>query len=212
MSDRDLLRIEGLRFLGNGPLDLAVAAGECVTVSGPSGAGKTLLLRAIADLDESAGRVTLGGEDRDAMPAPEWRRRVALLMAESVWWRETVGEHFAPLDRALLQRLGFPTDVATWAVSRLSSGERQRLGLARLLTNRPRALLLDEPTANLDRDNIARVETIVAEYREQNDAAVLWVTHDAEQAARVGNRGFRLERGTLHPREPGCLGEMGGIP
>jgi ABC-type iron transport system FetAB ATPase subunit len=197
MSDRGLLRIEALRFLGNGPLDLVVGGGECVTVSGPSGAGKTLLLRAIADLDETSGRVALGGDDRDSMPAPEWRRRVALLMAESVWWRETVGDHFSTPDRSLLAKLGFSADVMTWVVSRLSSGERQRLGLARLLANRPRALLLDEPTANLDRENSARVETIVADYREENDAAVLWVTHDAEQAARVGSRGFRLEGGRL---------------
>lgn len=197
MFDRGLLRIEGLRFLGNGPIDLTIAGGECVTVTGPSGAGKTLLLRAIADLDESDGRIALDGDDRNSMPAPQWRRRVALLMAESVWWRETVGEHFANLDRALLQRLGFSPDVMTWAIGRLSSGERQRLGLARLLANQPRVLLLDEPTANLDRENIARVEKIVADYREQNGAAVLWVTHDAEQATRVGGRAFRLEGGRL---------------
>ncbi|MFP4061356.1 MAG: ATP-binding cassette domain-containing protein, partial [Halochromatium sp.] len=77
------------------PIDLAIDAGELVFISGPSGAGKSLLLRAIADLDPSQGEALLDARPRAAIPAPEWRRRVGLLPAESGWWADRVGAHFA---------------------------------------------------------------------------------------------------------------------
>lgn len=82
--------------------------------------------------------------------------------------------------------------------TRASTGERQRLALLRLLSNRPEALLLDEPTAALDPKNVAAVETLVADYRREHQVPVLWVSHDPEQIARVANRHFRVEDGRLH--------------
>ncbi len=191
------LRIEALRYLGNGPIDLKIDAGECVTLAGPSGSGKTLLLRAVADLDESRGEVFLDDMERMSIPAPEWRRRVGLLPAESAWWSERVGDHLPGTDPAMLEKLGFSADVVDWQIARLSSGERQRLALARLLTLGPAVLLLDEPTANLDTDSTEVVEAIVEDYREAHRAAVLWVTHDPLQAARVGRRRLHIEQGQL---------------
>src|SRR4051812_4024297 len=80
------------------PASFALSMGECVAIRGPSGAGKTLLLRAIADLDPNAGTVILEDRDRSTIPGPEWRRLVGYVPAEPGWWAETVGEHFA--DRA----------------------------------------------------------------------------------------------------------------
>ncbi len=191
------LRVEGLRFHRCGPLDLVIEAGECVALSGPSGSGKTLLLRALADLDLHEGRVWLNGTECAATPAPDWRRRVGLLSAESRWWHDTVGEHFDGAAPEGLERLGFKPEVLAWSVARLSSGERQRLALLRLLANRPEALLLDEPTANLDGEATARVEALVADTRKRTGAALLWVTHDPAQARRVAGRSLRLERGRL---------------
>ncbi|PIK71519.1 hypothetical protein CS379_18905, partial [Methylobacterium frigidaeris] len=95
-----MLRIESLRRdrfgpFDFGPFDLALAPGEACAVTGPSGAGKSVLLRMIADLDPSEGRVSLDGIDREAMPAPLWRRQVTYLAAEPGWWAETVAEHFS---------------------------------------------------------------------------------------------------------------------
>ncbi len=78
-----MLTIRELKTPLIGPLDLALQAGEAVAISGPSGAGKSLFLRAIADLDESAGHVALDGTERESIPAPEWRRKVAYVPAES---------------------------------------------------------------------------------------------------------------------------------
>jgi ABC-type iron transport system FetAB ATPase subunit len=198
MNER--LRVENLRFHGIGPISLVVASGECLGVSGPSGSGKTLMLRAIADMDNHSGFVYLDGREQAQMHAPEWRREVALLPAESMWWFETVGEHFVKVDSLPLGRLGFDSQILQWPVSRLSSGERQRLALLRLLENRPRILLLDEPTANLDPDNTASVEAVVERYREANGAAVLWVGHLPEQLQRVADRTIKLSDGRLESR------------
>jgi ABC-type iron transport system FetAB ATPase subunit len=191
------LTIKQLRRLHVGPLDLEVAPGECVTLSGPSGSGKTLLLRAIADLDEYEGEVLLDGVPSGAMRAHEWRAKVGLLAAESQWWGERIGDHFAGFDEGLLERLGFGAEVMGWEVARCSTGERQRLALLRLLQNRPRALLLDEPTASLDGENVARVERLIEELRREEGLAVLWVSHDPAQAQRVATRYFRIDLGRL---------------
>ncbi len=198
MEYRSHLELDHLTSRHVGPIDLALAAGECVTFSGPSGAGKTLLLRAVADLDPAEGRVLLDGTACGDMEAPQWRRRVGMLPAESAWWGDTVGMHFGTLDNGEIRRLGFSPEVADWEVSRLSTGERQRLGLIRLLENRPQALLLDEPTANLDPDSTLRVEELVTEYMRREGASCLWVSHDAAQVGRVSNRHFILRDGRLH--------------
>jgi len=165
-----------------------LSEGELACLSGPSGSGKTQLLRALVDLDPNEGSVTLLGVRRESLPPQQWRRRVAFLPAESRWWAATVAEHFAVLDTRQLQRLGFDEDVAGWRVERLSSGEKQRLALLRLLANRPEVLLLDEPTANLDAENIERAEKLVTDYVSAQRASCLWVSHDKRQIERLCER------------------------
>jgi ABC-type sulfate/molybdate transport systems ATPase subunit len=196
------LRIEALRARDTGPIDLVVEAGECVAISGRSGSGKTVLLRALADLDAHEGRLFLDDDECDAVAAPLWRRRVGLLPTESAWWHETVTEHLAKADAFRLEALGLKPEVLKRSVSRLSSGERQRLALLRLLAQGPEALLLDEPTAHLDAHHTARVEALVASCRGEDGMAVLWVTHDPEQARSVAARCFRLEQGRLVSGSP----------
>lgn len=195
------LEIQGLTRSLVGPVDLTVPAGACVAIFGPSGAGKTLLLRAIADLDPHGGQVALDGEPCEKVPAPTWRRRVGFLPTESAWWEETVGEHFPPAGSEWFGPLGFEPDVAGWSVHRLSTGERQRLALARLLANEPEALLLDEPTASLNPENVQRVERLIEDYRVRRGVAVLWVSHDPEQMKRVADRRYAMAEGRLLDQE-----------
>ena len=195
-----MLTVSALKRLHIG-VSFELKNGECVALQGPSGVGKSLLLRAIADLDPNEGVIKLDGTLREALPAPLWRKQVTYLAAEPGWWADTVQEHFTAWDDAipLVARLGLPASCGTWPIQRLSTGEKQRLGLARALMLRSRVLLLDEPTSALDATATAIVESIVAE-RISNGTSVVWSTHDSAQARRVGSRLFVM-------REGGCIEE-----
>ncbi len=196
-----MLSVRDLRSAVFGPVSLQVAAGECVAVMGPSGAGKSLLLRAIADLDPNNGEVSLNGLARNAVPAPVWRRQVALVPAQSGWWADKVGEHFitAAPDTDLLEALGLATETLNWSVARLSSGEKHRLAVLRALSLRPRALLLDEPSASLDETSTERLEAVLERQRDGGVALVL-VTHDAAQAERLAARVLTMAGGRIADR------------
>ncbi len=198
----DGLHIAGLKSALAGPFDLVVEPGECVSVMGASGAGKSLFLRMIADLDPNEGEVGLAGQPRSAMPAPTWRRQAVYVPAESGWWTDRIADHIAPDGRgaaeALASRFGLPAGILDEPVSRLSSGERQRLALIRALVLEPPALLLDEPTASLDATSIERVEATLRE-RLQAGCAIVLVSHDAAQAQRLASRHFTMRAGRLDP-------------
>jgi len=196
------LRIEHLRRAGVSAAEITVAAGSCIALHGASGSGKTLLLRAIADLDETEGEVWLDQHPRSGMSGPQWRRRVSYVAAESHWWSRQVREHAAAWRTPDLQSLGFGPEVLDWEVQRLSSGERQRLAIARVLAGSPAVLLLDEPTANLDQNNAQRVERLIGSWRRDTGGCVVWVSHDPAQRARVADTQFEIRDGSLR-REDG---------
>jgi phosphate-transporting ATPase len=193
-----MLELIDLARPGLQPVNLRVSKGECVAVRGPSGAGKTLFLRAIADLDPNTGRVMLEGHEREAMPAWQWRRLVSYVPAEPGWWADTVGEHFGDWDAgaSLVRALRLPADAHGWPVMRCSTGERQRLALVRALLLEPRVLLLDEPTSGLDADAVEVVESLVRTRLAEGMAAI-WVTHQDAQAARVARRTLFVEAGRV---------------
>src|ERR1700674_3826805 len=103
-----MLQVRDLRTSILKPASFSLSAGGALAVRGPSGAGKTLLLRAVADLDPNEGLVTLDGRDRSTIAGPEWRRLVGYVPAEPGWWADTVGEHFGEWTAAL-------AFVETWA-------------------------------------------------------------------------------------------------
>jgi ABC-type iron transport system FetAB ATPase subunit len=151
----------------------------------------------LADLDPNEGDVRLNAKSRKDFDPHRWRQQVALLPAESQWWAETVGDHFPAYNNLQLESVGFENDVLKWSVSRLSSGERQRLAILRLLANQPRVLLLDEPTANLDNHNTLCVETLIKQYMEDVNAGALWVSHDMSQTERIADRVIMFKSGCL---------------
>jgi ABC-type iron transport system FetAB ATPase subunit len=159
-----LLEVRGLHHQRLHCCDFSVDAGAVVVVTGPSGAGKTQLLRAIADLDPAAGEVFLDGAGRADIAAPLWRKQVAYVAATPAWWGASVRDHFEPdqFDDAtrLLEDAGLEGNALGWPVDRLSTGETQRIGLIRALARSPRVLLLDEPTSGLDEDSRQRVERL----------------------------------------------------
>lgn len=200
-----LLQIKNLRRLMIGPVSFDIAAGDCLCISGPSGSGKSQLLRSIADLDPHEGELWLAGESCEAIAPEKWRTAVGLLPPESHWWLPHVKDHFHDGLPVPLEHIGFSAAILEQPVIRLSSGEKQRLALMRLLSNRPRVLLLDEPTANLDPENVRLVEAVIREYHVAGVTAVIWVSHDREQIARVANRHLEVVAGRLQERDPAAV-------
>ena len=214
-----LLAVEAAsRVLGGrqilGGVTLAIADGETVALMGPSGCGKTTLLQIIGLLDRpDGGSVQLAGIDAWSRSLT-MRAELRLAMIGFVFQhsnllphltaRENVavpawrlgGDRAVALARAdeLLARVGVG-DRARQLAGALSIGEAQRVAVARALVNRPRLVLADEPTGNLD---AASTDAVLDLLLGSEDTAVLVVTHDPEVAARAG-RTLRMRDGKLQP-------------
>lgn len=198
-----MLQVRALTRPGLEPVDFDLAAGEALALLGPSGSGKTLLLRAIADLDPNEGTVSLDGVSRESISAPAWRRKVTYLAAEPGWWDDRVSGHFSDPEagRAVLPTLALPATMMDRPVVELSTGERHRVALARVLVQSPRVMLLDEPTSGLDQGSTQAVEAVLRE-RLARGAALLISTHDEELAHRLGDRRMRVRQGRVVADRP----------
>ena len=179
-------------------MDFTVGDGGCLAITGPSGAGKSLLLRAIVDLDPNIGEVSTMQMIRSQTSAPEWRKHVAMLPSETGWWLDNAGDHFTNRTETAkrLPLVGLSPDALNWEVTRLSSGERHRLGLMRCLEGRPKVLLLDEPTAALDQETTLQVEDLLRGLLAKGTTIIL-VTHDLDQPARLGCATMRIKNGQV---------------
>lgn len=208
--DTPRLLVEALQFARSGPYSFALEHRGCAGLNGVSGVGKTRLLRALADIDPSQGRVALNGRPREQFAAPQWRCLVAMIPAESRWWLPAVEDHLPPgydQQRAddLVHSCGFESDILRWDVTRLSTGEKQRLSLVRALIRDPQVLLLDEVGSGLDKDNGALLETLVRNYLNGSGGAALWVSHNPEQLERVATQTMTMHSDHLTFSEHGQL-------
>ncbi|MGD1877939.1 MAG: ATP-binding cassette domain-containing protein [Kiloniellaceae bacterium] len=190
-------------------LSLQLPPGVRSVVMGPNGAGKSLLLRLIAGLIEpTSGAITYAGRSGDAAA----RRRIAVVFQRPVLLRRSVaanlrhalatygvprGERARRLDDLLA--LGRLEDIAERPARVLSGGEQQRLSMVRALAAEPEMLLLDEPTASLDPQATAAIETLVGQAAAAGVKIVL-VTHDRGQAQRLADEILFLHRGSLAER------------
>ena len=200
-----LLQVDDLRFLENGPYSFSIMEHEVCGLSGKSGIGKTQLLRSIVETINYNGSISFKGNSPEKYTPSQWRRLIALIPAEAQWWRESVAEHFAAdvpehVLQALLADLGFEGDVLSWKIEHLSTGERQRLALARALVLGPAMVLLDEPCSALDARSTERVEKLLLNYKDKEDTALLWVSHDDEQLQRVASSCYQVHRHGLEVR------------
>ncbi len=186
---------------GIAELSLSVAAGERVVVLGPSGAGKTSLLRAVAGLNRiDGGGVRVGTVDVTRLP-PERRDIVYLHQSPVLFSHLSVAENVAfPLRvrgqrgeavharvRTALTAMQLE-DFGTRSVHTLSGGQRHRVALARAIAARPAALLLDEPLSALDPTLRAEVREAIIAAQEEYGPAMMLVTHDLDDAGLLADR------------------------
>lgn len=200
-------------------VELEARDGETVALVGPSGAGKTTVLRAIAGAVRPArGRIALGGRALfDAalrIHLPPEERRVGYVFQEyALFPHMTVRQNvaFAGVERAdeLLGRFGI-AHLAGVRPGRLSGGERQRVGLARAIAGGPGALLLDEPMSALDAHTRARVRAELQDLLRELELPALLVTHDFEDAAALADRVGVIVDGAI--RQIGTPAELVDAP
>ncbi len=179
-------------------------AGRCTAVVGPSGTGKTTLLRLLNRLDEpSSGRILLDDIPITHFPAPQLRRRIGLvpqrptLLTDIVADEIRVGRADLSADRidALLARVGLP-DFRGRRCLELSGGQAQRVCLARALAVEPEVLLLDEPTSALDAESAAAVARLIREHTTSGGGVIL-VSHDTAFVTEVADASWTLRNGHL---------------
>lgn len=198
-----MLRVEHLKIGALPPMSFQVADGECFSVEGPSGVGKTRLMRALADLDAAPGQVFLDGAERNEMPPERWRKLVRYEAAEPAWWTDTPRESFpqsfasGPTLEERLNRLLVSLDLDVSCIdqplTQLSTGERQRLAFARAIIDEPRVLLLDEPTSSLDAASAALIEELIR-FQLLSGRSVVLATHDRSMAGRLAHARLQLAK------------------
>jgi tungstate transport system ATP-binding protein len=206
--------LEGVRqrYAGRTVLDmpeLEVRRGEILALVGPSGSGKSTLLRLLNFLERpTEGLIRYDGRLTDGERTPlEVRRQVTTVFQQTALRKASVRSNVAyglrlrglPVDgqvQGLLETVGL-AELSGAQARLLSGGEKQRVALARALIFRPRVLLLDEPTANLDPYNVGLIEQIVASENRDHGTTVVLVTHNVFQAHRLAHRTGLLLNGRL---------------
>ncbi len=199
-------------------VNLRVNAGECCVIMGPSGSGKSTLLNVLAGLDTAtSGDMYLDGHSVRHCSDAEWTRYrrewigmvfqsfhlvPGLTAAENVGLplrlRKISAAHIRERVGETLDQVGVSHRADHWPWE-LSGGEQQRVALARALVHRPRLLLADEPTGNLDSQTAREIVALIQHVARAESQTVLLVTH-SEAAARVADHVYELCDGQLHLR------------
>lgn len=206
-------------------VSLELLLGDRLVISGPSGAGKTVLLRALALLDPlDVGTIHWNGGPLRCEAIPSFRSQVVYLHQRPALFEGSVAENLEhpyslnvyggrrfDRDRVvdLLKDLGRAEPFLDKLARDLSGGEGQILALLRAIQLDPTVLLLDEPTASLDRDTTRAIERLIDRWFTERPGAraLIWISQDPGQARRVANRALWMQAGRLEPghRYEACL-------
>jgi ABC-type methionine transport system ATPase subunit len=193
-------------------VSLDVPAGAITAIVGPSGAGKTTLIRLLNRLeDPTSGAITFQGKLLADHPVRALRRKVAFVFQSAAMFPGSVEDNLrtaaqlggpecaatAAVWSAVLAAVGLGSEYAQRDAGQLSGGEQQRVSLARALMTEPEVLLLDEPTSALDPETAERLLHTVKELAEQRGVTVIMVTHRLSEARQVTQYTVMLEAGRL---------------
>jgi len=204
---------EGERLLLS-PTDFGLYEGDRIVIAGPAGSGKSVFMRTLALLDRIDGGTVAWRQAAVARnDVPAFRRCVSYIAQRPAMIDGTVEDNLRyPFSLKVYRDLAFRRETAIEllaaagrgadfldkAAGDLSGGEAQITALIRVLQLAPEVLLLDEPTASLDPASTMDIETLIDTWLQRNEArAAIWVSHNDEQARRVGRRHLRMNAGIL---------------
>ena len=191
-------------------ISFALSRGDFLLILGPSGSGKSSLLRCLNRLESiTEGSVFLEGCDTRSIDTVELRRWIGMVFQTPALLPGTVRENISVSSRlhkrafkdaegeSLAQKVGLALDFLDRPVETLSVGEQQRVALAQSLANHPQVLMLDEPTSALDPTAVLTIERLIQSINRDLKTAILWVTHDVAQALRFNARTLILMDGEI---------------
>lgn len=217
----NVFRLEGVGLSKSGTcifddLNLGISAGGISTLLGPSGSGKTSLLRLLNRLDEpESGRIFYGDLPIISYDIQALRMEVGMVFQRQELFEGSVrdnilfgpGLHGMAVDPdEILDLVGLDPAARGKDVANLSGGQAQKVVIGRALAVGPKVLLLDEPTANLDPTSTLQIEEVVQHLSRGLGLTCVFVTHNVEQAKRVGDSAFVLIDGQVV--EEGPIGEI----
>lgn len=200
--------------------ELNLEAGKITGIIGPSGAGKSTLLYILNGLEKpTSGKIMFDGEELKSEPDIEIRRQMSMVFQRPTVFNTSVFENMAyslklrgiPVGEIkskvleLAKLIGLEDKLGQRAAT-LSGGEAQRLSLARAIIHKPKALLLDEPTANLDPANVAMIEKLILHTKTEYKTSIVIVTHNMYQAKRLSdNVVFLLNGNVVESGDSACI-------
>ncbi|HYF84601.1 MAG TPA: phosphate ABC transporter ATP-binding protein [Clostridia bacterium] len=191
--------------------ELNLEEGKITGIIGPSGAGKSTLLYILNGLEKTtSGRIVFDGKEQKSEPDIETRRQMSMVFQKPIVFNTSVYENMAyslklrGVDKdeirgkvlELASFIGLEDKLKQRALT-LSGGEAQRLSLARAIIHKPKVLLLDEPTANLDPANVAMIEKLILHAKIEYKTSIVVVTHNMFQAKRLSDNVVFLLNGNV---------------
>jgi putative ABC transport system ATP-binding protein len=200
--------VDGLHILKN--ITGSFLEGKITTLVGPSGAGKSTLFKLCNGLrSPDSGEILIKGKPIEVYDPVELRRNVGIALQSATMVKGSVLENLElPLSlqgkeidlefaRELLHDVGLADNILERNAKDLSGGQRQKLSIARTLVNKPKVLLLDEITSSLDRVSQHDIEELIEKINEKYGTTMIWITHNLDQALRIGHCTWVMMNGEL---------------
>ncbi|WP_373600605.1 ABC transporter ATP-binding protein [Paraclostridium bifermentans] len=194
-------------------INLTVEKGDCISIVGQSGSGKSTFLKMLSDLiSPTGGAIYYNGKDYKEINPIELRRKISYCIQIPYLFGESVYENLAfPFEirntsvdedeiLKLLELLKLDKSYLNKKVDALSGGEKQRIALIRNLLSKPDILLLDEVTSGLDKENTKIVQSLIKKINEEG-MTILWITHDMDQSKSIFNKRVHIDEGKIIKEE-----------